>query len=676
MAAPAAGDRREWERQERMGGSEALLPSLHYATERPYRDRGAARVFSLCLGLTFACGSYSIFNSANVNYRVLYDASYLELSSSCPVNGGLKGLQSHEVPIIAFLQSGLGLVASSVLASFISGLAFILLLQHHAAALLLTFVSIQVIGPTCLGLAALALGHNGAALWLFLTAIVMASNYVWGRDQLKLVASLLGLSARALRAKPGVLLVAMGLKLVFAGFALFCQAAVVAAMANGRISPNPDVKHITGERCMTQQMARTACCVWQPAVWSPAYITLAACTLLWSLMLTFEIQASTVAGVVCQWFWSPLGCDGGEGATRQALAHALGPSFGSCCLASLLLCPARVIRSTAACCHPETQQEGLFGRGTACGLSWVWQVLLAGAHRHAVQQPTSVPRACLRHLSFGMLRTSLSALGLVLELGTRFATVRVAMSGQSFLQASRDVVDLLRRNAMDAYSVWWYPGLVLHLGAGLLSSLLGVVTYLVALTLLPSSQPLPSISPHSAAVGLAALTTTWSLFVLSFLSCVLLSCVDAMFVCHAVDRDHHSCGQPEVQEVLSKLPGITTSREGSGSERHYGAPLTPQAQLPGCPFPFVYTTLHQHDPAYHPTHHHALGLSHHYPGPSPQYSVLPFNQQPANNPTSVYTSSQPAYYATAPVSGMPYPAPPYYIQSAAQHRYAGDAVWQ
>ncbi|KAL6764726.1 hypothetical protein V8C86DRAFT_2469006, partial [Haematococcus lacustris] len=187
MAAPAAGDRREWERQERMGGSEALLPSLHYATERPYRDRGAARVFSLCLGLTFACGSYSIFNSANVNYRVLYDASYLELSSSCPVNGGLKGLQSHEVPIIAFLQSGLGLVASSVLASFISGLAFILLLQHHAATLLLTFVSIQVIGPTCLGLAALALGHNGAALWLFLTAIVMASNYVWGRDQLKLV---------------------------------------------------------------------------------------------------------------------------------------------------------------------------------------------------------------------------------------------------------------------------------------------------------------------------------------------------------------------------------------------------------------------------------------------------------------------------------------------------------
>ena len=38
---------------------------------------------------------------------------------------------------------------------------------------------------------------------------------------------------------------------------------------------------------------------------------------------------------------------------------------------------------------------------------------------------------------------------------TKFATVRMALSGESFMSAGRDVVELLRRNMMDAYTVWW-----------------------------------------------------------------------------------------------------------------------------------------------------------------------------------------------------------------------------
>lgn len=45
-------------------------------------------------------------------------------------------------------------------------------------------------------------------------------------------------------------------------------------------------------------------------------------------------------------------------------------------------------------------------------------------------------------------------LGLI-EYVTRFATVRAAITGEAFFAAGRNVVNLLRRNFMDAFGVWW-----------------------------------------------------------------------------------------------------------------------------------------------------------------------------------------------------------------------------
>ncbi len=38
--------------------------------------------------------------------------------------------------------------------------------------------------------------------------------------------------------------------------------------------------------------------------------------------------------------------------------------------------------------------------------------------------------------------------------------VRLAITGEAFMEAGRGVSDLLKRNFLDAYGVWWFPPMV------------------------------------------------------------------------------------------------------------------------------------------------------------------------------------------------------------------------
>ena len=52
-----------------------------------------------------------------------------------------------------------------------------------------------------------------------------------------------------------------------------------------------------------------------------------------------------------------------------------------------------------------------------------------------------------------------------------------ASAGESFLGAGRNVTDLLRRNFLKAYGVWWFPPLVIQMGAFVLSAAWGLALY-------------------------------------------------------------------------------------------------------------------------------------------------------------------------------------------------------
>jgi len=65
----------------------------------------------------------------------------------------------------------------------------------------------------------------------------------------------------------------------------------------------------------------------------------------------------------------------------------------------------------------------------------------------------------------------------VIEYLTKFATVRMAMTGQRFFDAGRSVVELLARNAMDTLGVWWLPPLILQVSSYLFCLVIAAAIY-------------------------------------------------------------------------------------------------------------------------------------------------------------------------------------------------------
>ena len=86
------------------------------------------------------------------------------------------------------------------------------------------------------------------------------------------------------------------------------------------------------------------CCVWQTDSWVAPFVTLTNVTLLWSVFLVFEIRVFTIAGTIAQWYFAPPGLNNTQGTTVRSFRHAVGPSFGSVSLGSLILTIIQLLR--------------------------------------------------------------------------------------------------------------------------------------------------------------------------------------------------------------------------------------------------------------------------------------------------------------------------------------------
>lgn len=85
--------------------------------------------------------------------------------------------------------------------------------------------------------------------------------------------------------------------------------------------------------------------MWQADAWVAPYMTLSNVTLLWSIFLVFEIRVFTISGTIAQWYFSPSGSNPSQGSTVRSLKHALGASFGSLSLGSLVLTIVQLLRN-------------------------------------------------------------------------------------------------------------------------------------------------------------------------------------------------------------------------------------------------------------------------------------------------------------------------------------------
>ena len=136
----------------------------------------------------------------------------------------------------------------------------------------------------------------------------------------------------------------------------------------------------------------------------------------------------------------------------------------------------------------------------------------------------------------------------IFEYLTKFATVFASISGKSLLTAGRTVTDLLARNFLDAFATTiWFPSVALSLASMTMAALWGLAAG-AAYNYLHGD--LGEKHHMDNAVILGSIVGLVTLCVLSFLGGLLLSVLDAVFVCFALDQDRHAVANSELFHAL------------------------------------------------------------------------------------------------------------------------------
>jgi hypothetical protein len=456
---------------------------------------------------------------------------YLADPSHCPVETGARRLLQGDGPAFSgndFLTHATSWLTVSVIASLLLGGAFVHLIRHHAHTLTKATIGFQLFVPTLLCFSLLFSGHVwqavGAGLLAGLTYFVF---YLW-RNELAVAAKLLSVAGHGL-AENFASLVALTIGLNVASLVLAAPlvGSLIVSLANGDVVPNP--MRQGSDVCVDASGLDVPCCAWQPRASAAASMALAGLTAVWLSLTANQIRVFAVSGTIAQWYFSPPGALT-VGSLRRSLRHGLTSSFGTNAFAGLVLTFTNAVKSQNA----ADQQNG----------------------------------------NYSLLGLLASCIASIYEYLTKFATVMAAISGEGLLPAGRRVTDLLARNLLNAFATTiWFPSAVVHLASFTLATLWGGAVW-VTYRWLHGSRGASGgeLYPSSNAAVLGVLAGAFSLFVLVFVCGVLLSVLDAVFVCFALDRDREAVANAEMYEALL---GVAEERgvlvQGPNDTLEYGA---------------------------------------------------------------------------------------------------------
>ncbi|KAK2077961.1 hypothetical protein QBZ16_003829 [Prototheca wickerhamii] len=416
--------------------------------------------------------------------RTRKDAAWGVAYGACYLGIVLAGIYAaEEAPgfdLGSFMEHTARWLGASAALSLLLGLAFLKAFQHGPHLMTHATIVAQVVGPLLVGVALLGAGQGSVAVAPF----ALGALWLW--------------------------LFWIVLSVVAIVPALFTLGAL---FTNGDVVPNPE-RELAAAGCVDELGHEVMCCAWAVRPWvQPA----AGASLLvagWTMLLANQVRVFVISGAVAQWYFSPAGSST-AGTTRRAFGHALGPSFGSLALGSLVLTVTETLRNAADRRNQDSQADIL---------------------------------TCL------------------------FATVFMAITGDAFLTAGRRVTDLLVRNLLDTFaSTIWFTPLVIQMAglamAGCWGCLSGFIYYLMH-----RGAGEAALGTNSAVLG--ALAGVISLFVLNFLGGVLLAVLDATFVCWALDKDAQELSQPEIAEILDSVPlkGHSVVEQPGGGFAYAGVP--------------------------------------------------------------------------------------------------------
>ncbi|KAK9918484.1 hypothetical protein WJX75_004393 [Coccomyxa subellipsoidea] len=507
-----------------------------------YRNRKSVDVpwgilYLIFLALTVCGGVYGITNR-NREFSKAFEQDYMADPRNCPLHGNRQLLEDAEPEIIDlpmfFRQAALWLAISAAV-SVLLGIVFLMIFKYQPHAATKATIVAQVAAPAAMGFATLFAGQVGGGIMLLgLAALGALAFYLW-RNEIELCARLLGVAAHGLHDNPGLVALVVVAKLVMVFLVLPIFAFLFASYTNGGVVPNAERVEVAGGQCRDEQGQTVPCCAWQADSWVPAYMSFASVTMLWTVFLFGQFRIFTISGTIAQWYFAPAGAeDALKGSTLRTVRFALGPQFGTLALGAAVLTAIQLMRQALQRAQERRRQEG------ESVATLVWSLL-----------------ACCLQCIWGLI-----------EYITKFATVRAAITGEAFFEAGRNVTQLLTRNFLKAYGVWWFPPLVLQMAAFALSATWGVLIFGISYFAWHSQE---HAQAQAALLGVLSFFMAW--VVQAFFAAVLLDIVDAVFICYAMDKDTQSVTRLEVHEVFSQVP-VGVAVEQPGGEYSYGAPVT------------------------------------------------------------------------------------------------------
>lgn len=213
---------------------------------------------------------------------------------------------------------------------------------------------------------------------------------------------------------------------------------------------------------------------------------------LWTSAVVYNAQVFVISGVTCQWFFhrNDLGRSR-HNPVKEAAKRALSTSFGSICLASLILAVVQFLRWVLyRLLRPRSNGE----------LDWFSRVVLNCAN---------FLETIVAHMS-------------------HLAVAYMALGGSSFFTSTRMIVDILKRNMLDRIVIDWAAHVVLWVWSAAISAFCAFGVYLYSVNVL--------LSPYSWVTALVSFSVAHA--VMQFYSRFLLDIIDALFLCYALDCDN------------------------------------------------------------------------------------------------------------------------------------------
>ncbi|GAX82186.1 hypothetical protein CEUSTIGMA_g9614.t1 [Chlamydomonas eustigma] len=522
-----------------------LGPSLYEYKNRPRRDTWAAVTYLAFMFLGFVGAIVSFAKTDGNMFAGKYSTAFYQNSTSCSLSQWTasnadvnKSAELSESNIITLSWTILWLSVSFVVATGLS-----VLLLHLFRKYPVKMIYISVLAGICISIAfaifAFTTGAWALAIVQLFSAVTLLAAFFFMRSELALCGQLFGVAGRGLQACPGTIISSIGVKVAGIFLLTFYVMAIICAAFVGAPEPYSLVEHViitggTGSDvgvCYSKYGYPVNCCEFLASGWAIGYCIFAALVLLWTVQVLLTVKQYIIADTLSQWYFAGAVEQNSLAETQpsslRALHHAMTSSFGSICFAALILAVIELLRSALRLSNRNAS-------GIAAAICCIIKCFAD----------------CILNL---------------VEQFTVFATIAVAISGKGFIPAAMELFAILERNFLQTTTLWWIPGFCLKMLSLLLSLAWASVVYAISLA-----------SERSGGdMTMALISFGAMLFVLHFVSSILLDGVNTIYICYAFDRDRKVISHSEIHQVYEAVPSLKGSLiQQPDGQVAYAVPVT------------------------------------------------------------------------------------------------------